>query len=50
MASKYARIEIERRFLLAGVPEGVEVAVALPELVYLDRGHGSTVGGGRTAR
>jgi len=26
MASKYARIEIERRFLLAGVPVGVEVA------------------------
>ena len=26
MASKYARVEIERRFLLAGVPDGAEVS------------------------
>ena len=26
MASKYARVEIERRFLLAGVPDGAEIS------------------------
>jgi CYTH domain-containing protein len=37
MRSKYARVEIERRFLLAGVPEGVEV-LAIHEISdrYLD--------------
>jgi CYTH domain-containing protein len=36
--SKYARVEIERRFLLAGVPEGAEV-LAVHEIDdrYLDR-------------
>src|SRR4051794_41771401 len=31
MPSKYARVEIERRFLLAGVPEGAEIS-ALHEI------------------
>jgi CYTH domain-containing protein len=37
MPSKYARVEIERRFLLAGVPEDVEV-IAVDEIHdrYLD--------------
>src|SRR5262245_53221495 len=35
--SKYARVEIERRFLVAGVPEGAEI-VAVNEIAdrYLD--------------
>jgi CYTH domain-containing protein len=37
MPSKYARVEIERRFLLAGVPEGADVlAVAEIHDRYLD--------------
>jgi hypothetical protein len=26
MRSKYARVEVERRFLLAGVPDGAEIS------------------------
>jgi hypothetical protein len=37
MPSRYARVEIERRFLLAGVPEGADVlAVTEIDDRYLD--------------
>ena len=35
-ASKYARVEIERRFLLAGVPDGEVLAVNEIDDRYLD--------------